>query len=217
MPERRVAISLALITVLAVLTGVVTAPQPRSSTVLHNVSMGIVVSALFYLIVVWIPERLRKARIHRNLQRHYDAFRASCIATFLIASGSQEYHPREMLFDQEEFRRYFKVDVGNNQTRWHAVLNALNGNRYLLRDLQYELEILREELLYILSAIDVHDEEVFAFLKRLAHAIYRLKDVEPEYEDIKHIGGFLWEIFAGWGVVEGYRAKDIVQSMIARI
>ena len=220
MPKRRVAIGLALIATLSALSGVVgvfTAPEPRTSTIPHNVSMGIVASAIFYVIVVLVPERQRKARIHRNLQRHYDAFRASCIAIFLIASRSQEYRPKEMLFNQEEFRRYFKVDIGNDQTRWDAVLNALNGNRYLLRDIQYELEILREELLYVLSAIDVDDEEVFAFVKRLAHAIYRLKDTEPEYDDIKHMGGFLWEVFTGWSVVEGYRPKDIVQSMIDRI
>ncbi|MGH8564965.1 MAG: hypothetical protein ACREXW_13130 [Gammaproteobacteria bacterium] len=79
------------------------------------------------------------------------------------------------------------------------------------------LEVLREELLYVLNTIDVHDEEVFAFLKRLAQIIYRMRDIETEYDDIKQIGGFLWELFAGWSVIDGYRDKDIVQSMIERI
>jgi hypothetical protein len=122
-----------------------------------------------------------------------------------------------MLLDQAEFRRYFGIHVTDNQTRWHGVLNSLNQNAYLLRDILHELEILREELLYVLSSIDVHDEEVFDFLKRLSHAILRLKDVEPEYDDIKYIGGFLYEIFAGWSFIEGYRKEDIVLSMIERI
>jgi hypothetical protein len=122
-----------------------------------------------------------------------------------------------MLLDQGEFRRYFGIHVTDDQTRWHAVLNSLNQNAYLLRDILHELEVLREELLYVLSSIDVHDEEVFGFLKRLSHAIFRLRDVEPEYDDIKYIGGFLYEIFAGWSFIEGYRKEDIVLSMIERI
>ncbi len=217
MPERRVLIALILITIAAAFVGIETTSEPRARSVLNVLSMGIVVSAIFYVIVVWLPGQRRKARIQRNLQEHYNAFRSSCIHTFLIASDSQDYHPREMLLEQSEFRRYFKVDVGNGQNRWDVVLKSLNGSRYLLRDIQYEIEILREELLYVLNAIDVHDEEVFAFLKRLAQIIYRMRDIETEYDDIKQIGGFLWELFAGWSVIDGYRDKDIVQSMIERI
>ena len=217
MPERRVLIALALITIAASIAGIETTLAPRARSVLNMLSMGIVVSTIFYFIVVWVPGQQRKARIHRSLQEHYSAFRSSCVHTFLIASNSQDYHPKEMLLDPSEFRRYFKVEVGNGQNRWHVVLNALNGNRYLLRDIQYELEILREELLYVLNFIDIHDEEVFAFLKRLAQIIYRMRDIETGYDDIKQIGGLLWEIFAGWNVINGYRDKDIIQSMIDRV
>ena len=202
---------------IAVVVGFVTAPEPRASNVFYSLSLGVAVSAIFYVAVVWVPAHERRTRIHRNLQRHYTAFRSACIMTFLMASRSQEYRPQEMLLDQEEFRRYFHIEVSPGQTRWHAVMNALNGNQYLLRDIQHELETLREEILFALSNIDVHDEEVFAFLKRLSHAIHRLKDIQPEYDDIKQIGGFLWEMFAGWSVIEGYRKSDIVQSMINRI
>ena len=217
MPETRVTVALIAFAVVAAIVGFMTASEPRSSTVLHVLSMGIVVSAIFYFVVVWVPARQRKARIHRNLKKYYDAFRLSCISTFLIASDSKEYRPVEWLLDQEEFRRHFSFYVADHQTRWDAVLNALNQKAFLLRDILHDLEILREEFLHVLSSIDVHDEEVFEFLKRLAHAIFRLRDVKPEYDDIKFIGGFLWEIFAGWSLIEGYKNEDIVLSMIERI
>jgi len=194
-----------------------TAEEPRTLHVLHSLSMGVVVSAGFYLLVVWVPAHYRRRRIHRNVQQHYVAFKSSCITTFLIASHSQEYRPREMLLDQDEFRRYFKIEVSSGQTRWDAVMNSMNGNKYLLREIQQELAILRDEILYVLNSIDVHDDRVFTFLNRLSHAIYPLKDIEPEYDDIKHIAGFLWEMFSGWSFVEGYRKTDIVQAMIDRI
>ena len=39
--------------------------------------------------------------------------------------------------------------------------------------------------------VDIHDEEVFSFLKRMSHIIYRMRDVKTEYDDIKTLGRFL--------------------------
>ncbi|MGP0592693.1 hypothetical protein ACTRXD_09175 [Nitrospira sp. T9] len=185
--------------------------------VFHALSIGFVVSAIFYFIVVWLPAWQRKVRILGNLQLHYNAFKLSCISTFLVYSDSQDYEPQEMLLDQEEFRRYFSIYTSTDQTRWHNVANALDRGAYPLRDILNELEILREELLYVLNNIDVHDEKVFGFLKRLSHAIFRIKHLEPGYDDVKSLCHFLWEIFTGYSFSEGYRKEDIVQSMIEKV
>ena len=110
-----------------------------------------------------------------------------------------------------------KVEIDNNKNRWHAIMNGINDSEYLLRDLLYELEIFSKETLYLLSMVDIHDEEVFSFLKRMSHIIYRMRDVKTKYDDIKTLGRFLWEIFSGWSFVEGYRDHDIIESMINRI
>jgi hypothetical protein len=61
------------------------------------------------------------------------------------------------------------------------------------------------------------DRDTFSFFKRLSQAVYKLKDSKPEYDDVKHLSGFLWEVFAGWSFIEGYRESDIVETMIEKI
>jgi len=103
---------MATIAVFALLV-VMTTPEPLTTNLVNKLSVGILVSIIFYSIVVLLPARQRKARIHRNLQEHYNAFKLSCISIFLIYSNSQNYKPKEMLLDLDEFRRYFK----NNLTK----------------------------------------------------------------------------------------------------
>ena len=120
------------------------APEPKSTTIIYNIALGIFVSSIFYFLVVWVPAKQRRIEIHSNFREQYKGFKLSCISTFLIASNSQEYSPQEMLLDQQEFLRYFKVEIDNNKNRWHAVMNGINDSEYLLRDLLYELEIFSE-------------------------------------------------------------------------
>lgn len=220
MPEKRINCIVLVVAIVAVITGFITSSEPKVPNFLHAASMGIVVSAIFYFMVVWVPAYRQKHRIRRYLQKQYDAFKSACILEFLIASQSQNYphEAQKELLQQDEFRRYFNTHITHDQTRWHAVMNKLNDNNCgTLKEILNHLEILREEILYVLNHIDIHSDEVFTFLKQLSHVILCTKDVEPEYEDIKSFGGLLWEIFAGWNVIEGYRRDDIVQSMIEQI
>jgi len=217
-PNGKVTVTFIVVATFAAIFAVMTASEPRMRNVSHAFFLGYVVSVIFYFIVVWLPAQQRRARIKRNLQKHYNDFKLSCISIFLIHSKSQDYEPQEMLFDQEEFRRYFKLNVTPDQTRWEAVTNVLtNGKSYPLNDILIELEILRDELGYVLTNIDVHDEEAFTFLKRLSHEIFRIKHLEPGYDDIISLCGFIWEMFTGWSFIEGYRNEDIIQAMINRI
>ena len=224
MPERWIDLTLLMVAASAVIVGFVTSSEPQVQNVLHVASMGIVVSTIFYFIVVWVPAWRHKRRIHLRLQKAYDTFRSECIAEFLDASQPQSYprQARKALLQQEEFRRYFKIIINSddNQTRWQVVLDKLHDSDLgTLQDILHRLEVLREEILYVLNHIDVHDEEVFVFFNRLSQNALYLKDVNrtPNSYQIDNTGGFLWEIFTGWSIEEGYRKYDIVQSMIDRI
>jgi hypothetical protein len=54
-------------------------------------------------------------------------------------------------------------------------------------------------------------------LKRLSAAMYSMKSVTIGYDEIKPLAGFLWDVFAGWDWIEGYRKEDIVKKMIDEI
>ncbi len=129
--------------------------------------------------------------------------------------GSYKSGLPKNLAKQVEFRKFVKEAVSESQERWHVVLNGLNDR--LLKDLLVELEILMNEVSYILNNVNVEDPNVFSFFKRLSQEVYKLKNTTMEYDDVKQLSHFLWELFSGWSFIDGYREDDIVSVMIEKI
>jgi hypothetical protein len=48
------------------------------------------------------------------------------------------------------------------------------------------------------------------FLKRLSAAISQMKFVTIGYDETKPLDRFLWDVFAGWDWLKGYRKRDII-------
>ena len=83
-----------------------------------------------------------------------------------------------------------------------------------IRTLIVEFEILIGEIHFTLIAVDVENQEVFAFLKDLANILYRARNCSPEYDGIKRLLGLMWSVYAGWSLDEGYTKKDVIADMI---
>jgi hypothetical protein len=214
MNERRLGLIVIVVAVFAAVVAVNT--DSREQTLTFSISNGVLVSAFFYLLVVWIPTKFRRDRILRNLGRQYRDFKLACIQLLLMASDSQTYGPREMLLDQSEFRRYFKIKTKPGQTRWDMAANEMQRNSFYTDEIRYELETFREEIQYVLTIIDIEDEEVFIFMKRLTQVIQQVKTVRADSDDLKSLFRFLWEVFTGWSFVDGYRENDIIEEMIVK-
>ena len=133
------------------------------------------------------------------------------------ASGGGGYDSEllEKLTEQSEFREYFNEYISDDQTRWHAVFNGLD--EYLMKKLLVELEILLHEVTFVLSNVYINDENVFSFFKRLSQSVYKMRNMTLEYSDLKSLTSFLWQIFAGWSSIDGYRDEEIVKVMIEKI
>lgn len=189
---------------------------PAGNSIVFDLSVGFLVSVIFYLVVVWFPDRQRKNLIKRNFQEQYRSFKEDTISILLFAcQGSYEAGLPQKLTEQSEFRKYFDEAVSESQNRWHAVLNGLTDR--LLKDLLVELEIFMKEVAFVLNNVNIDDQNVFSFFKRLSVIVYKLKDTSLEYDDVKQLSRFLWELFAGWSFVDGYRENDIVEVMIKKI
>lgn len=163
-------------------------------SILHSLSVGFIVSSIFYFLVVYMPEYRRRNMVRERLKNQYIQFKMSCINTFLIISDSQEQSNKEELLNLTEFRRYFKKENKNGEDRWGAVANGLQENEYYLKEVIYYLQMLNEEIRYARNAIDLNDPEVFDFLNRLSQLIVRMELTEREYDDVKSLCGFLWSL-----------------------
>lgn len=188
------------------------------NSIIFSLSIGFLVSVFFYLLVVWFPARQRKNLIKSNFEEQYLSFKHDMICIFLGAS--EKVYDGELpskLSDQSEFKKFFTTPDKNDSRniRWYAVLNGLN--EYHLKELLVELEIFMNEVAYVLNNVEINDPNVFSFFKRLSQAVHRLKNSTSEYEDVKQLSRFLWELFAGWNFIDGYREDDIVKVMIEKI
>jgi hypothetical protein len=144
------------------------------------------------------------------------SIKEDCITTFLGAL--QQPYDSDLirdLKDRDKFKKYSKEPATRDQDRWDAVFNRLDG--YMLKNLLTELEILRNEVVFTLTAIDIENEEVFSFLKRLSQVVYRIRNWSQQSDEQKELFRFLWSIHTGWSVIDGYQEKDIIADTIEAI
>jgi hypothetical protein len=184
----------------------------------YDLGIGALVSLAFYYLVVRLPDYQRRQRLKRGLDLGYRGFRLRCIEIMLaVADGGYSGGQPETLLDPEKFREYFKQRTGPYKDRWYDFLNNLN--KFYLTELQTLMEQLRDEITFVLNNTDIPKDEPFDFLKRLSAAMYSMKSVtvDSDSDEIKPVARFLWEIFAGWDWLTGYRKEDIIKKMIDEI
>jgi len=188
------------------------------NSIIFNLSIGFLVSVIFYLLVVWFPSKQRKNLMKRNFEEQYLSFKYDMICIFLGASEKvYDSMLPSKLSNQSEFKKFFTQPDKNDprNIKWYDVLNGFN--EYHLKDLLTQLEIFMNEVAYVLNNVEINDPDVFSFFKRLSQTVYRFKNSNFEYEEVKQLSRFLWEIFAGWSFIDGYRKDDIVKVMIEKI
>jgi hypothetical protein len=89
--------------------------------------------------------------------------------------------------EQDKFRRYFQEKVSPSEDRWDAFQNMLN--EHYLQELITKTEILRDEISFALSNIEISDDKPFEFLKRLSAAILSMRNTTLGYDETKQFSG----------------------------
>lgn len=182
----------------------------------YDFAAGCVITVVFYWLLVRLPEHRKRERIKKGFRAQYRTFKLACIENFLaVADGGFDAPLPEKLLPVDQFRAYFKQDVGDGKTRWHEVANKMSP--YYLEVTLSRMEILRQEISFVMHNTDVSEGEAFELLKRLSQAMLMQRNATTDYDSIKSFLGFFWSLFAGWDWVEGYRARDIVDEMIESI
>ena len=181
-----------------------------------RLGIGSIVSLFFYWLVVRLPENAKRRRIRKSFAEHFREFKEDAIATMLMVTDDTfEWGFHRELVDQKKFRDYFKQEVAPGEDRWDSFHNKMTD--YYLDELLTHLEILRGEILFAMSAVEIDDKRVLEFLKRLSSTIIRMRKTTGDYDSMKSFGNFMWEVFAGWSMVTGYQKRDFFEDMIKSI
>jgi hypothetical protein len=182
----------------------------------YDLAVAALVSLLFYVLIVRVPEHKKRLRFKKSLAHQYRNFRIDCIQLMLaVADGTYDPDLPKELLEQEKFKNYFEEQVTRDQDRWNRFENKLDA--YNLKELIKKVEIFRDEIAFVLNNVDIPSEAPFEFLKRLSAVIYSVQDTTLGYDETKPLARFLWEIFAGFSWVSGYRERDIISEMIEAI
>jgi hypothetical protein len=185
----------------------------NGNSIVFNLSVGYLVSVFFWVLVVYFPERSRRRILRDNLGRRYRQFREDTIQILLwSAIGTHDSQLPKELCDHRKFREFFDE---NEKKRWYSAMNGLQGDKARMDDLLLELELFANEVAYVLNNVSIQDPKVHSFFKRLQEHIYRLRNASVySYDQVKYLGGFLWEIHARWSIIDGQRETDVIQDMI---
>ena len=183
----------------------------------YNLSVASIASLIFYALLVRLPEHQKRQRIKRSFRRHYREFKEDCIGVMLgVVDGTYALELRDRLVNQKEFKEYFERAYSQGQDKWDALHNQME--QWHFDELITNLEILRDEMRFVLSSIDIPDEKPFEFLKRSSSLIAKMRDTSlDDYDGMKIFFRFLWEVFSGWSFITGYREDDVVEEMIKAI
>lgn len=187
--------------------------------IVYDLALGFLTSILFYALVVRLPDYEHRQRLKRSLARHYRQFREDCIEIMLQVASTdpaEQLPCAKSLVEQNSFKAYFGSEVAEGRTRWNDVFN--NMESFDFQQLPSNMEIFREELVFVLNNIDIQKTEPFESAKRLSVGLLlNVKYTTFEYDELKPLERFLWSVFAGGDPIYGYRERDMVQEMIDEI
>ena len=193
----------------------------RTLTALEALS-GIILIGLFLNAVAHSRTESQEIKRHKIIQEHlasqYEIFRRNVVDICLRAEADGYNIDRTLLktlVKMHEFRMHYNE---NNKDSWYAVLNGLQGDKDLLEDLYVEIDLLVQQVNYALNNIQINNDEALQFLTRFSQYTYRLRNTEVySHDPIKYVGGFLWDIMAGYSIIDGYRDEDIVEKSIGQL
>lgn len=185
----------------------------NGNSIVFNLSVGYLISLLFWFLVVQYPEVKRRNLLRDNLERQYQAFKEATIQILLWCSiGTHDSELPKELCDHLKFKEFFNR---NKKQHWYAALNGLQDDKDHLADLLFELEMLAAEVAYVLNNVPIQDPKVHRSLKLLHENIFRLKNSSVySHDQVKYVGNFLWGILARWSFVDGQRQDDYIQNII---
>jgi len=191
--------------------------------ILVSILTGGIISFLFYFLVVLVPQNRKKSIIKNNLSQMYRVIKRDILWQIIFASirvGRSDLTTSvedvDKLMSVDAFKATFahgrEADEG-----FYAFENQMSEETNEFREIILSLEVLSKQIDYVLHNYTIEDQKLFDFFKRLEAFLLRLRHLKPGYDESKALCGFIWEIFAGFNSIEGYRGYDIIEKMIQDI
>lgn len=185
--------------------------------------LGTIVSFIFYYLVVFVPERRRRNVIKGNLQKFYSELKYNILEQIIVASekgGRTDLSPDsgtiEKLLAIDEFKKAYEGGREGNEG-FYAFQNYIGQDVPEYQEIVFCFHILSKQIDFVLHNVSITDQRVFDFFKNLELYLTKVERIGPGYYEERFLSRFIWEIFAGFSIIDGYRGYDIIEKMIEDI
>jgi hypothetical protein len=186
-----------------------------------NLLSGGLVSFLLYFLVVYLPERRKKAIIKTNLLRMYRDIKQEILWAVVHASikgGRRDLVPNsdtvDRLMSPKGFKDAFKHGRQANEG-FYAFENQMSDDTPEFRTIVLNLQMLSKQIEFVLHNYIIEDQGVFDYFKRLELFLMRIQTNGPGYDESKQLCGFIWEVCAGWNMLRGDIGHDTIEKTIS--
>ena len=199
------------------------ASQTEFFGVIDNLLIGILVSFVFYFLVVHLPEKQRRNRLRRNFLKFYLSLKEGLIWEIIFSSqsaGRRDLNATQeqvdLLMDVKAFRNCFSGGRESHEG-WYAFMNHMTQDSPQFRDIVLLLSQLRMQVEYILLQDVFESLELMNFFSWLRDHLLRLERTDAADWEKSPLIGFLYQLLSGWDPVSGYRDFDYIESEASKI
>jgi hypothetical protein len=186
----------------------------------NQISLGILVSCIFYILVVAIPESLKKSIQKRHLLNCYFGFKSYMTEIFVEAADIDwmEYQDnQDQLLNINEFKKFFQLRGKKSSERWYDMLNGLNSDYY--RRIVDCCDLFAREIEFSLLVSGGCSNKTYHHLKTKQLFLQSISSYVGEdglipYDYKKYVFRELWDYFTGWDFYKGQKDKPSIERLI---
>lgn len=188
-----------------------------------NFLLGVLVSFIFYFLVVVVPSNKRNIVIKNNFRKSFKFLKRSIIKDVISAScNGGTFDLRidsttvEKLMTTAGFEETFSKTPEGRQ-RFYNFRNYISDPVLEYRDIVISLQMISKEINFLLYNTEVGDSEVFDFLKSLEKHINRVVSIGTGYDEEKELSDLIWDLYAQFCYLQGDLGYNRIQRYIDKI
>jgi hypothetical protein len=197
--------------------------QEQVNALTIDLLLSIIVSFVFYYLVVHLPEKRRRNRIRNNFLNTYLAIKEGLLWQIVFGSIHAGRHDLntsseqvELLKDVKSFRATFSGGKEAHEG-WYAFSNHMTNDTPEFREILLLLSQLRMHVEYVLFQDVFEDQELLDFFTRLRRHLLRLERTDASDYEKRPLISFLYELLSGWNFIEGYRDFDLIEKEASKV
>lgn len=179
---------------------------------INSILVNILAAFMFYILVVYIPEKKAKKIRRKNFKIVFETTELTILEILSQAVEAIKQQDLEKLLKPDNAKTFF---TDSNLSKFKKFLNE---NNISIISIVTELEILKEEILYLITKIEISDHEVYDFLKNLSFVIQSYKIDHSKNNDLTILLDFLVKLFTGYNWSKKQFTKDnIFENILHKI